>query len=48
MAESILNEKSVLAVDVTSRRPEVGEEIEETCRESRFDKASTYEEAVAR
>jgi CheY-like chemotaxis protein len=49
MAESILNGKSILAVD---DEPDVltvlQEEIKETCPDSRFDKASTYEEAVAR
>ncbi len=49
MGESILNGKSILAVD---DEPDVlnilQEEIKEACPDSRFDKASTYEEAVAR
>jgi CheY-like chemotaxis protein len=49
MAESILNGKSILAVD---DEPDVltvlEEEIRETCPDSRFDRVSTYEEAVAR
>ncbi len=49
MAVSILNGKSILAVD---DEPDVltllEEEIEETCPDSRFDKASTYEDAVAK
>jgi CheY-like chemotaxis protein len=49
MAESILNGKSILAVD---DEPDVltvlGEEIREACPKSRYDKASTYEEAVER
>lgn len=49
MAESILNGKSILAVD---DEPDVltvlEEEIKEACPHSRVDKASTYEEAVAR
>ena len=49
MAESILNGKSILAVD---DEPDVltvlEEEIKEACPDSRFDKASTYEDAVAR
>jgi CheY-like chemotaxis protein len=49
MAESILNGKSILAVD---DEPDVlavlEEEIREACQNCRFDKASTYEEAVAR
>ena len=49
MAESILNGKSILAVD---DEPDVltvlEEEIREACPDSRFDRASTYEEAVAR
>ena len=48
MTESILNGKSILAVD---DEPDVltilEEEIKEACPKSRFDKASTYEEAVA-
>ena len=49
MGESILNGKSILAVD---DEPDVlnilQEEIKEACPDGRFDKASTYEEAVAR
>lgn len=49
MAESILNGRSILAVD---DEPDVltvlKEEIREACPDSRFDKASTYEDAVAR
>ena len=49
MAESILNGKSILAVD---DEPDVltvlEEEIREVCPQGRFDKAITYEEAVAR
>lgn len=49
MAESILNGKSILAVD---DEPDVltvlGEEIREICPKSRYDKARTYEEAVER
>jgi CheY-like chemotaxis protein len=49
MAESILNGKSILAVD---DEPDVltvlEEEIREACPDSRFDRVSTYEEAVAR
>jgi CheY-like chemotaxis protein len=49
MAESILNGKSILAVD---DEPDVlavlEEEIREACPDSRFDKARTYEDAVAR
>jgi DNA-binding NarL/FixJ family response regulator len=49
MAEFILNEKRILAVD---DEPDVlavlEEEIKEAWPNSRFDKASTYEEAVAR
>jgi CheY-like chemotaxis protein len=49
MAESILNGKSILAVDDEQDVLTVlEEEIKETCPDSRFDKASTYEEAVAR
>ncbi len=47
MPESILSGKSILAVD---DEPDVlavlEEEIKEACPDSRFDKASTYEEAV--
>ena len=49
MAEFILNEKRILAVD---DEPDVlavlEEEIKEAWPNSRFDKASTYEEVVAR
>lgn len=49
MVESILNGKSILAVD---DEPDVltvlGEEIREACPKSRYDKAVTYEEAVER
>jgi CheY-like chemotaxis protein len=49
MGGSILNGKSILAVD---DEPDVltvlKEEIREACPDSRFDKASTYEDAVAR
>jgi CheY-like chemotaxis protein len=49
MAESILNGKSILAVD---DEPDVltllEDEIREACPDGRFDKASTYEEAVER
>jgi len=49
MGESILNGRSILAVD---DEPDVlavlGEEIKEACPHSRFDKVSTYEEAVER
>jgi CheY-like chemotaxis protein len=49
MGESILNGKSILAVD---DEPDVlnilQEEIKEACPDGRFDKASTYEEAVER
>ena len=49
MGGSILNGKSVLAVD---DEPDVlavlEEEIGEACPDSRFDKARTYEDAVAR
>jgi len=49
MVESILNGKSILAVD---DEPDVltvlGEEIREACPKSRYDKAMTYEEAVER
>ena len=49
MAESILNGKSILAVDDEQDVLTVlEEEIKETCPDSRFDKVSTYEEAVAR
>jgi CheY-like chemotaxis protein len=49
MAESILNGKSILAVD---DEPDVltvlEEEIKEACPDSRFDRVITYEEAVER
>lgn len=49
MAESILNGKAILAVD---DEPDVlailEDEIKEVCPDSRFDKASTYEQAVER
>lgn len=49
MEGSILNGRSILAVD---DEPDVltvlKEEIGEACPDSRFDKASTYEDAVAR
>jgi CheY-like chemotaxis protein len=49
MGGSILNGKSILAVD---DEPDVltvlKEEIREACPDSRFDKANTYEDAVAR
>jgi CheY-like chemotaxis protein len=49
MAESILNGKLIMAVD---DEPDVltvlEEEIKEACPKSRFDKATTYEEAVER
>jgi len=49
MAESILNGKSILAVD---DEPDVltilEEEVKEACPDSRFDKAGTYEDAVAK
>jgi len=49
MAESILNGKLILAVDDEQDVLSVlEEEIKEACPDSRFDKASTYEEAVAR
>jgi len=49
MAKSILNGKAILAVD---DEPDVlailEDEIKEVCPDSRFDKASTYEQAVER
>jgi CheY-like chemotaxis protein len=49
MTDSILSGKRVLAVDDEADVLTVlEEEIKETCPDSRFDKASTYEEAVAR
>src|SRR4030042_1424554 len=49
MGESMLEGKSILAVD---DEPDVlavlEEEIKEACPHSRFDKATTYEEAVER
>jgi len=49
MARSILNGKSILAVD---DEPDVltvlEDEVREACPDSRFDKASTYEQAVER
>jgi CheY-like chemotaxis protein len=49
MAESILNGKSILAVDDEADVLTVlEEEFREACPSSRFDKASTYEEAVER
>ncbi len=49
MARSILNGKSILAVD---DEPDVltvlDEEIREACPDGRFDKATTYEDAVAK
>ena len=49
MANSILNGKLILAVDDEQDVLTVlEEEIKEACPDSRFDKASTYEEAVER
>ena len=49
MAESILNGKSILAVDDEADVLTVlEEEFRGACPSSRFDKASTYEEAVER
>jgi CheY-like chemotaxis protein len=49
MAESILNGKSILAVDDEQDVLNIlGEEIKEACPDSRFDKATTYEDAVAK
>ena len=49
MSESILNGKRILAVD---DEPDVlgvlDDEIKEACPDSRFDKATTYEDAVAK
>jgi DNA-binding response OmpR family regulator len=49
MTESILNGKSILAVD---DEPDVlailEDEIKEACPDGRFDKATTYEDAVAK
>ena len=49
MARSILNGKSILAVDDEADVLTVLEdEVREACPDSRFDKASTYEQAVER
>ncbi len=49
MAGSILNGKSILAVDDEPDVLEIlEEEIKEVCPDSRFEKASTYEQAVER